>query len=354
MEKQELSFMENHVEKMSKIFKILLALFAVFELVLAIRGLIFFNLEKKKLRYYLYSYIFLFAISLVALVILLTCKDTKIINISIYVYSFLLIMWSAVITCIDCYANGDSGIIVYVMTCISVGVLTLIRPSVFLTYLGISGAFFLVMSAYARGWQLYSSGFYINFFVFIAVAIFINVHNYRLSKREYEATQQLKRLSYIDQLTGIFNRRRLDERLTTHIEAQDDFVFVLLDIDNLKQINDNFGHPVGDVCLVALAEKLTEYFGEHVYRFGGDEFSLIAECGAEEVCEKLDAVNKALEGTKEGFDLQISAGVYEVKRREVHTQIFAKADEALYKAKNSGKGKWVLYNESKEMEETVI
>ncbi len=343
MAKNELAFMESHIQKTNRIFKFVLSFLILLELALTVRGILFFNLARRKLRWYLYSYLFLLTASVVAMWILLRCKEIKKLTATIYAYAFCLIMWSSVVTCVDSYANGDSGIIVYVMTCVSVGLITLIKPQIFLSYLGISGGFFLVFSAYLRGWQPFSSGFYINFAVFAVVAIFVNAHNYNLSKRAYETSQKLQRQSYIDQLTNIFNRRRLKEQLTDYLAQQRPFLCVLLDVDNLKCINDAYGHPKGDECLCALAQKLTARFGEQVYRFGGDEFAVLAEGEIAVVFDKLDELNRELKALQGQVDLHISAGVYEAKGTETTGEVFTRVDTALYEAKNSGKGKWCLY-----------
>ncbi len=347
----DLALMRSHIKKMDRVFKIVLTILTLLELALMLRGLIFFNLERLKLRMYLYSYIFLFVTSLAALLVFWICgtreKHSKKLVVTIYLYAFCLIAWSTVVSCIDCYANGDSGIMVYVMTCIAVGVLTLIKPWVFLIYMGVSGTVLAVLLATIDTREPYSSGFYINFVVFVVLTLFINSHNYRLSKREFESSQALKKLSYTDQLTGVFNRRRLDENVSRCIKEQKDLVFVLLDIDDFKKVNDTYGHPEGDRCLVELARMLTDHFGDHVYRFGGDEFAVIPSMSAVEACEQLDEINREFGNAfGSGPDLHISAGVYAAAATDTPADLFSKADKALYQAKDLNKAHWVLYEES--------
>ncbi len=350
MPTNDINLMQSYIDKRHRVFKVLLAVLTAVELVLIIRGLVFFDLEKLKLKLYLYSYVFLFVSSLVALVVLLVCKDYKKcirkLTATVYIYAFCLIMWSAVVTVIDCYANGDSGIIVYVMTCISAGVLTLINPSVFMAYISVSGAFVLVATSIMRGGQLYSGGFYINFIIFVALAIFINIHNYHLSKREYEAKKELELLSYTDQLTRVRNRRGFDEHIRRNINASKSFVLALLDVDDLKHINDNNGHQAGDRCLTALTEKLMEYFGEDVYRVGGDEFAVISDSEAKLLSLQLDDINRDIGSViGEDISLQISAGIYTVSANDTPSEVLSRVDEALYSAKRSGKARWIIYGE---------
>ncbi len=352
MKTDEIAFIKNHIRKMKRVYKVFLALLTVFELMMTVRGFIFFNLEKKKLRLYLYSYIFLFLLSLSGLLLFIFCKDEKKTIISTYVYTFCFMLWAALITCIDVYTNGDSGMTVYVATCITLGILMLIKPIIFISYVCVSGACVILFTAMARNWQFFSSGFYINFAVFLAMATFINLQNYRLSEREYETRRKMKEFSYVDQLTRVFNRRSLAEKLASYQEQRRAFTFILLDVDNLKIINDTYGHSKGDDCLREIAEKLTEKFGKQVYRFGGDEFCVVTEEETSAIGKKLNEINAELNESRRDVDLHVSAGVYLAEGGENASQILIKADKALYRAKNSGKNKWEAYQE--ELSEGVL
>ncbi len=349
--KNDNALMKSHIDKMKRAFLAALVVITVFELVMMIRGFALFNLERLKLRLYLYSYIFLFVTSLTTLIIFYICSDKeehlKKEIVTMYVYSFCFMMWSALVTCVDCYANGDSGIMVYVTTCISMGILTLIKPLVFISYLGVSGTFVLVFTAFSRGWTPYSSGFYINFFVFVAAAIFVNTHNYRLSLREFEASRKLKKLSYIDQLTGVYNRRSLDGHIDRKTKDGEGFCFVLLDIDKFKQVNDTYGHPKGDTCLVALACILDRRFDGAVYRFGGDEFAVISSLSCDELSKELELVNAELDEVFEDIKLRISAGIYKVPPGDLPENIFINSDAALYEAKELPDVSSVIWSENK-------
>ncbi len=340
--------MKNYIGKMYRVFAVIISLITVIELAFMIRGLCLFNLERIKLRLYLYSYIFLFASSLIALICLVAWrnheKHVKKLSCMIYAYASSLVFWSAFITCIDCYADGDSGVMVYVMTSISVGILTLINPVFFTSLLTVSSISMLIAIYFARGMQFYSSGFYINFIVFIALAAFINAHNYKLSMREFEAGKLLRKLSYTDQLTNVYNRRRLDRHISARTKENEVFVFILMDIDDFKSVNDTFGHATGDRCLALLAKKLTEKFGKSVYRFGGDEFAIITEMTEADAGAAIDKINQELSGAFEGIRLHISAGIYKTREDDSAGSVFIKTDRALYDAKRSGKCTWAVYN----------
>ncbi len=348
MRKNDLALVKNHLGKLRNVFFIVVTLIAVMELILMTRGLLLFNLERLKLRLYLYSYIFLFVSSAAVLIVLAIFRDwekyaDKLV-LTTYIYAFCLVFWSAFITCIDCYANGDSGVMVYVMTCISVGVLTLMKPVYFVSLLGSSCVSMMVAIYFARGQVLYSSGFYINFMIFMVLAVFLNAHNYSLSRRAYESSKLLKSLSNTDQLTGIYNRRHLDEKIASYYENGEEYLFILADADNFKRINDTYGHAVGDECLVLMANTLCEHFGDGVYRFGGDEFAIVSSFSYDEAAAHIDAVNEILHRAYENVDLHLSAGLYRRKRSDPRGAVFIYADRALYKAKRGGKSNWAVYD----------
>lgn len=347
MFKENQALMKGYLDSVNRLFKVLVSAVTLLELLLLIRGLLYFNLDRLKLRLYLYSYGFLFVTSLASLVLFWIYGHreehfTKT-QITIYVYAFCFIMWSAGVACIDCYASGDSGIIVYVITCISVGVLTLLKPWVFLCYLAVSSAFLLTVTAAVRGWEPYSTGFYLNFAVFLVMAISINSHNYRLSLREYQSRKTLELHADTDPLTGLYNRRKLDRHIQ-EVSGQHSFVLVILDVDEFKQVNDRFGHTTGDTCLEQLARLLTNHFGDQVYRMGGDEFAVVSPFDTAQTCSHIDAVNRELKGVMERFPLCISAGIYQFQEGDTQTEAFKKADIALYRVKNAGGAGWDIYS----------
>lgn len=318
---------------------------------MTVRGLIIFDLTRPKHIAYFCSYLFLLVASVATLIVMRACRKEErhigILIAQIYTYSFCLMCWATFVSCVDCIANGDSSAMVYVMVSISIGALTLIKPRYYASMLAISGTAFLVVTYFLRE-HPYSSGFYINFVIFVMLAVFINWHTYTLSIREFEAGNRLKRLSYTDQLTGVYNRRHLDRQISLRAGQQEEYLFTLIDVDDFKIINDTYGHAVGDTCLVLIAETLREHFGDGVYRFGGDEFAIISSLDENSASEQIDAVNRKLVGACEGIKLHISAGIYRTKVGDETGAVFIRADRALYRAKGNGKGKSVIFDKDDE------
>lgn len=163
-----------------------------------------------------------------------------------------------------------------------------------------------------------------------------------------EKNKELKRISVTDRLTGLFNRTRLDEVLGQEFHRSErfgnSFGLILLDIDHFKQVNDVHGHQVGDQVLVDAAKILdkntrqTDTLG----RWGGEEFMVI--CPQAEV----DGIATLAENLRSAFanhdfpvvgEKTASFGVSVYEQGDTMDTLVAKADEALYAAKEGGRNR---------------
>lgn len=127
---------------------------------------------------------------------------------------------------------------------------------------------------------------------------------------------------------------------------------VQCDVDNFKQINDNYGHDVGDEVLKFIAKVLTHFFrdNDEVVRRSGDEFTIILnKCSLANAKIKLMNVNQKLgdESSKiaPGLHVSLSYGIAEYTNGKTFEESLKEADKALYVSKNSGKGKVTIYSE---------
>ena len=170
-----------------------------------------------------------------------------------------------------------------------------------------------------------------------------------------QANDHLQRLSYIDALTGIANRRHFEEILEIEwrraFRAKTPMTLLMLDIDRFKLYNDTFGHRAGDECLARVAKVLDESVqraGDLMARYGGEEFAAILtgtdESGGAEVAERLRAAVEQL-GIKRSDDpvqvVTISIGVAAGIPGQVssHEVLLGAADKALYEAKRAGRNR---------------
>jgi two-component system cell cycle response regulator len=166
--------------------------------------------------------------------------------------------------------------------------------------------------------------------------------------RERNMRFELRQLSTCDALTGLYNRRHLDENLPNEaIRASRqhyDLYLLLIDIDNFKVYNDKYGHQQGDRLLKELAQIITRCIRENVdsgYRYGGDEFAAtILHANPQQVlmvAERLRAEYNA----KNLVPTSLSIGIAKLKNshrtlEEDLNGLIREADQALYLAKNNG------------------
>jgi len=176
--------------------------------------------------------------------------------------------------------------------------------------------------------------------------------------------ERIKLLADQDGLTGLVNRRRLDEvAQTLFLECRqhgEDLSLLLLDVDRFKEVNDRQGHLAGDDLLRGLARLVTDRVrrGDLAARFGGDELAIILpHAGGDEALRVAEDLARAVRGTDfaptggpGGADdtpplrATVSIGVATAHPGcASHTQLLAEADRALYQAKESGRDRVELY-----------
>ena len=164
---------------------------------------------------------------------------------------------------------------------------------------------------------------------------------------------QLERQTYEDALTGLANRRRLDQRLADEfalaLRHGRPLTVAMADLDHFKSVNDRFSHAVGDAALRAIAKILTSHVRQTdlVARFGGEEFVIVlVETEPEaalRVCEKLRAAiaNHVWTAIHPGLALTVSIGVCADTSLPTHERMLAMADRNLYSAKAAGRNRVV-------------
>ena len=154
----------------------------------------------------------------------------------------------------------------------------------------------------------------------------------------------------LDFLTGLPMRNR-GEKLAAQFMQQDSGYLVFLDMDNLKKMNDLYGHKAGDRALKLLGSFLMEYAHHSVVcRLGGDEFLMfVPNVSKEKITEIVTEIQEKFEQSKEK-DVAIrcasvSAGICEVNKGDPFEECYSKADKALYYVKQNGKGSFFFYQQ---------
>lgn len=186
---------------------------------------------------------------------------------------------------------------------------------------------------------------------------------YLAEQKLEEANQELERLSFIDGLTQISNRRRFDEQLETlwylHIREQQPLTVILCDIDYFKGYNDFYGHQRGDEALIKVGEvfkKVLTRSSDCVARYGGEEFGFILPNttteGALLVAERIHegVAELGLEHRKSKVSNQVTTSIGLVsiipKPMTSSETIIALADSALYQAKANGRNQTCVHHTS--------
>lgn len=170
---------------------------------------------------------------------------------------------------------------------------------------------------------------------------------------------EFERLSMIDSLTGLYNRRYFDKIFKKEINRakriKEDLIFMIIDIDKFKLYNDYYGHLSGDQTLKKIANILQINYSranDFIFRLGGEEFGIITSSdNSEKALLYVEKMRKEIENTKinhiktENKILTISIGIFVLKPEDNFTEneIYDFADIALYKAKKALGNKVIIY-----------
>ncbi|WP_415893846.1 GGDEF domain-containing protein [Neptuniibacter sp. PT8_73] len=168
----------------------------------------------------------------------------------------------------------------------------------------------------------------------------------KMRHRILQAANEISKLAVTDQLTGLYNRRKLDDAMLLEIERvkryQKPLSVIMCDLDHFKMINDTYGHKTGDDVIVATAHLIKKGVraSDIVGRWGGEEFLIICphsdQQGATVLAEKIRLDIGAYEG-EANLVITASFGVAEYISGEDSQAFLCRADKALYIAKSEGR-----------------
>ena len=148
-----------------------------------------------------------------------------------------------------------------------------------------------------------------------------------------------------DSLTGLYNHAFAKKEIQDRMEKRPDncFVFIVLDMDHFKDINDTYGHLTGDRVLHHLAKRLEGSVrgNDIVARVGGDEFFVCMECIDPEPL--VERIYNTVTGVYDGHDISVSMGIaFALGKERTYDELFRSADNALYEMKRAGRGGYVF------------
>ena len=180
----------------------------------------------------------------------------------------------------------------------------------------------------------------------------------------YRSMEELRKSTHIDALTGLYDREIFKQEITRYLSGGGIGALFMVDIDFFKQINDKFGHIVGDEVLVSLSSAIqTVFVDEHLScRVGGDEFMMFVKNTQDKdeigwFAEQLKVVyGERAEGVSEGVHSSLSMGIAlssfispDTKSDELFETLYSLADKALYQVKENGKNSYAFYENIMDM-----
>ncbi|MDO4989407.1 MAG: GGDEF domain-containing protein [Eubacteriales bacterium] len=230
-----------------------------------------------------------------------------------------------------------------------------VDPAVFMTFsLTVPLSFFLFPAVYAviviaaDLVMLYATatvsgelGPMINLTIFFLFQLVLGISYLRLKMRLAERIVQEEENAGIDVLTGFPNRRLYEEEMKKLLmePAPEDLVYIAIDLNGLKEVNDTYGHEVGDNLIIGAVACIDHCFGKTGKRFriGGDEFVVLTAAKQEKLSSLLDAYEKQMADWFEKNMMTLSAAVGSVCRAEFPgksiTELARMADRRMYEAK---------------------
>ena len=190
-------------------------------------------------------------------------------------------------------------------------------------------------------------------FVLIGTMLYYFVRDRESAYHKLQQSEaHIRNLMLTDPLTGVANRRGLDERLSLEMARQlrydQPLLIIMADIDHFKHVNDIYGHPIGDTALQAFARQLGASLRatDFVARYGGEEFVLLLpNTGADEgvaLAERLRGATKLLRFEQSDLRLTASFGVTVAQPGESMSEVLSRADEAMYHSKSTSRDRVTL------------
>lgn len=353
--KDDVEFVGNHIEKNHIPYLLIAALVAIFEIVMIVRGILFFDFAKSRHVAYFSSYFFLLLASIGVVLVLSLFKRIKgkylCLYLTIFVYAIVLFVWGFLVSYVD-MEGGHSPIVFSTIVVASAGIM-LLNPILYNSIALPTTVALIIVSALKQFDFFASAGDYINLVVFNIMALIINSRLYRVYKKHHIDNKTLAILNVTDALTGLGNEaaylnkvRELEESIENGKEPK--FRIVMMDVNNLKVTNDAHGHRFGCHLIVEAGHILPTIFKHSsCFHVGGDEFIVIVEEGYDydHFDEVLETFKEKLEYQKISYfdvDLILSLALGHATHKDVmkYSDVLQMADKAMYENKKSLKEKY--------------
>lgn len=247
------------------------------------------------------------------------------------------------------YNAGDMTVAFMVFLC-ALPIFILDYPWRILLYISCSAAAFAICCAFAKDPLVFRDDM-INLVSYWLVAMGVNLVSLGDRIESVEACERFRVKSERDLLTGIYNRGSGDERISQLLSEKASGAFIIIDIDNFKQINDTYGHAVGDAALVSLSQCILRNFraDDIAMRMGGDEFVVFAvgltdraKCRAK-LQQLQQSVGQIQFDDAPNLKMTVSIGcTISCNGFSDYMSLYKHCDACLYMAKGAGKNRIVF------------
>lgn len=266
------------------------------------------------------------------------------------VYDAFMVIWSVYITAIDAHYNGSFSGIVFITILVIVPVVSFVKPVFYVIFHVVGcGLVLAIISVYIKD-DVWAN--IINFSVFAIISLISSLTYYGVRISSYKRQVMLEDAAERDVLSGLYNRQKLGRMSPVIwkrcVEKEMTLTCILCDIDDFKQINDNYGHFVGDEWIRTVAEIMKQSVHDDLcFRYGGEEFIMLLP--GEDLKDGIHVVEMIQEKLKifpqkpGNIDVTLSFGIYEglpSAEGDNIEKFFSKADALMYQAKRNGKNQY--------------
>lgn len=253
------------------------------------------------------------------------------------IYAALFFAWSLGIIYYDAAITGNFDATVFMTFSLVIPLSFFLFPYVYAIIVLLADAILLYISVWATG----ASAPLINLVFFFIFQFILGISFLKIKIKLAERIMIEEENSKIDVLTGLPNRRFYENDLKEQIEEgmKINLIYLAIDLNGLKEINDHYGHEAGDKMIVGAARCVEECFGEKgkAYRIGGDEFTVILHGDKQEMEEMINAFEESMKKWSEENGITLSASYGYVCLKDYPelsiTELAKKADNKMYESK---------------------
>ena len=348
----------DYVKRYKKFFIVSLIVIAIVEVFFMIYWKVGNDIDmaERTAMWYMVSYVFMFVVSIIMIGVLLLSKKYIMTNIelstTVHLYCFLIMIWATLVSVLD-LSRGANPIINLTMILV-VGGIFVISPMVYGTLILESWAIIIGLHFKYNFAFFNTLGSASSIAIYLLMAILMSWRLYQIYIKESVQKKDLEYLTYFDQLTGLGNERSYFmecDQIAEKIKNKEgiNFGVVVVDVNNLKNTNDQYGHRYGSHLIKEGGKKLPDIFKtSKVYHVGGDEFVVIVYGDdLTDIHEKIKEFDDSLKYKKITFEnneiiLSLARGYSVYEKGKDYKSVFQEADSQMYENKDKVKEEYNL------------